>query len=236
MTAAPAQPRSTTPPSSPTFYITTAIPYVNGSPHLGYALELVQADVLARHRGARPTVRFLAGTDDYALKNVLAAGAAGSHVRRFVDIAPTASARLRRALPVSPSTTSSAPAATPAIGPASSALAALRRAGDLYRRAYTGRTASGCEQFYDRRARRRPLSGARRRAGAGGRGELVLPPLPLRATSSATRSTSGELRIDPPQRNEVLAFIDAGLAGLQRLPAAARAGGWGIPVPGDPTR
>ena len=31
-------------------YITTAIPYVNGDPHLGHALELVQADVLARHR------------------------------------------------------------------------------------------------------------------------------------------------------------------------------------------
>lgn len=32
-------------------YITTAIPYVNASPHLGHALELVQTDVLARHGG-----------------------------------------------------------------------------------------------------------------------------------------------------------------------------------------
>jgi methionyl-tRNA synthetase len=31
------------------FYLTTAIPYVNAAPHLGHALELVQADVLARH-------------------------------------------------------------------------------------------------------------------------------------------------------------------------------------------
>ena len=35
------------------FYITTAIPYVNADPHLGHALELVQADVLARHRRLR---------------------------------------------------------------------------------------------------------------------------------------------------------------------------------------
>ncbi|MET0419221.1 MAG: class I tRNA ligase family protein [Actinoplanes sp.] len=34
-------------------YITTAIPYVNAAPHLGFTLELVQADVLARHRRLR---------------------------------------------------------------------------------------------------------------------------------------------------------------------------------------
>ena len=34
-------------------YITTSIPYVNGSPHLGHALELVHVDVLARHRRLR---------------------------------------------------------------------------------------------------------------------------------------------------------------------------------------
>jgi cysteinyl-tRNA synthetase len=67
------------------FYITTAIPYVNAEPHLGHALELVQADVLARHRRLRgQAVRFLTGTDDNALKNVTAAGAAGVEVREFV--------------------------------------------------------------------------------------------------------------------------------------------------------
>ena len=51
------------------FYVTTAIPYVNAAPHLGHALELVQADVLARHRRLRgQRVRFLTGTDDNALK------------------------------------------------------------------------------------------------------------------------------------------------------------------------
>ena len=60
------------------FYITTAIPYVNGDPHLGFALECVQADVLARHRRLRgEQVRFLSGTDDNSLKNVEAAELAG---------------------------------------------------------------------------------------------------------------------------------------------------------------
>ncbi len=67
------------------FYITTAIPYVNGDPHLGHALEFVQADVLARHRRLRgDEVRFLSGTDDNALKNVDAALAAGLPVAEFV--------------------------------------------------------------------------------------------------------------------------------------------------------
>src|SRR5207247_7685992 len=67
------------------FYITTAIPYVNGDPHLGHALELVQADVLARHRRLRgDDVRFLSGTDDNALKNVDAAVAAVAPVAEFV--------------------------------------------------------------------------------------------------------------------------------------------------------
>lgn len=66
-------------------YVTTAIPYVNGNPHLGHALELVQADVVARHRRLRgDEVRFLSGTDDNALKNVAAAEAEGRPVVEFV--------------------------------------------------------------------------------------------------------------------------------------------------------
>ncbi|MFD0851600.1 class I tRNA ligase family protein, partial [Actinomadura adrarensis] len=67
-------------------YITTTIPYVNARPHLGFALELVQADVLARHRRrAGDQVRFQTGTDDNSLKNVLAAEAAGVPVQDLVD-------------------------------------------------------------------------------------------------------------------------------------------------------
>ena len=64
--------------TAPHTYITTTIPYVNARPHIGFALELVQADVLARYRrGCGDAVRFQAGTDDNSLKNVLAAEAAG---------------------------------------------------------------------------------------------------------------------------------------------------------------
>src|SRR5262245_15086342 len=57
-----------------TSFITTAIPYVNARPHLGFAYELVLADILARHRRRRGRdTRFATGTDDNSLKNVAAA-------------------------------------------------------------------------------------------------------------------------------------------------------------------
>ena len=68
------------------YYVTTAIPYVNAEPHLGFALELVQADVFARfHRLRGDDTRFLTGTDENSLTNVLAAERAGVPVRRLVD-------------------------------------------------------------------------------------------------------------------------------------------------------
>src|SRR5947209_6091074 len=69
-----------------TTYLTVAIPYVNAEPHLGYAYELVLADIHARAcRLDGLDVRFLGGTDDYSLKNVIAAEEAGVPVRNFVE-------------------------------------------------------------------------------------------------------------------------------------------------------
>src|SRR5205823_14617669 len=69
-----------------TSFITTAIPYVNARPHLGFAYELVLADVLARHRRRRGRdVRFVTGTDDNSLKNVTAAARERVSPRALVD-------------------------------------------------------------------------------------------------------------------------------------------------------
>src|SRR3989338_3020337 len=51
------------------FYITTTLPYVNAEPHIGFALEIIQADVIARyHRLLGEEVVFNTGTDEYGLK------------------------------------------------------------------------------------------------------------------------------------------------------------------------
>jgi len=68
------------------FYITTAIDYVNASPHIGHAYEKICADVIARwHRLKDNDVYFLTGTDENAQKNAQAAKEAGVDTKKFVD-------------------------------------------------------------------------------------------------------------------------------------------------------
>ncbi|MBI4159431.1 methionine--tRNA ligase [Candidatus Woesearchaeota archaeon] len=69
-----------------TFYITTAIDYVNAKPHIGHAYEKVTADIIARwHRLKGEDVFFLTGTDDNAQKNAQAAKEANLPTMEFVD-------------------------------------------------------------------------------------------------------------------------------------------------------
>lgn len=69
-----------------TFYITTAIDFVNAKPHLGHAYEKIYADAIARWKRLDGfDVFFLTGTDENAQKNAQAAKAAGLPVKEFVD-------------------------------------------------------------------------------------------------------------------------------------------------------
>jgi methionyl-tRNA synthetase len=217
------------------FYITTAIAYVNGDPHLGHALELVQADVLARHRRLRgERVRFLSGTDDNALKNVDAALAAGAPVDEFVARSGRRFADLPGPLQVSLDDfirTGSDPRHRPGV---ERLWRACAEAGALYQREYEGLYCAGCEAF---------VSPAELIDGRCP--EHAQPPeriaernwffrLSRHAESLLDLIRSGRLAIQPEhRRNEVLSFIEGGLADFSVSRARARAQGWGIPVPGD---
>jgi methionyl-tRNA synthetase len=64
------------------FYITTAISYPNGKPHIGHAYEAIAADAIARfHRLSGRDVRFQTGTDEHGLKMVQTAREKGVDVR-----------------------------------------------------------------------------------------------------------------------------------------------------------
>ncbi|GAA2622055.1 methionine--tRNA ligase [Dactylosporangium fulvum] len=215
------------------FYVTTAIPYVNADPHLGHALELVQADVLARHRRLRgEPVRFLTGTDDNALKNVAAAKSAGRDVRAFVDSNAARFRSLRGPLDLSFDdfiSTSADPRHAPGV---ERLWRASADRGDFYRRRYEGLYCAGCEQFIDGTCPEHPHD----------------QPVPVaeenwffRLSRYADRIgkllETGEVRVEPQaRRNEVLAFVRGGLSDFSVSRPAARADGWGIPVPGDPSQ
>ena len=69
-----------------TFYVTAAIDYVNGDPHLGHVYEKVGCDVLARHRRLRgDAVRFTVGTDEHSQSVLRAAREQGLEPEAFVD-------------------------------------------------------------------------------------------------------------------------------------------------------
>jgi methionyl-tRNA synthetase len=218
------------------FYITTAIPYVNGDPHLGFALECVQADVLARHRRHRgDEVRFLSGTDDNSLKNVEAAEEAGLPVADFVAAKARRFAALRGPLALSYDDfirTSIDPRHRPAVERLWRACAA---AGDLYQHDYEGLYCTGCERF---------LAPDDLEGG-------VCPEHGEQPDHVSERNwffrlsryqdelvellESGRLRVEPAhRRNEVVSFVRRGLVDFSVSRSRERAGGWGIPVPDDP--
>ena len=81
------------------FYVTTSIPYANASPHIGFALELVQADVLARyHKLLNDDTFFLTGTDEHGSKIPKTAERAGKPVLEFVNDISSRFRELTRAL------------------------------------------------------------------------------------------------------------------------------------------
>jgi methionyl-tRNA synthetase len=68
------------------YYVTTSIPYVNGEPHVGHALEFLMADVLARAARQRgETTLFSTGTDEHGSKNVQTAARIGITPQQLVD-------------------------------------------------------------------------------------------------------------------------------------------------------
>ncbi len=130
------------------FYITTSIAYVNAPPHIGYALELVQADVLARYNSllGRETY-FLTGTDEHGAKIAKVAEAEGKNKKEFVDEIAAKFQLLADTLNISNNDfirTSDQKRHWPAV---QKIWKKLEESGDLYRAKYKGLYCVGHEAF-----------------------------------------------------------------------------------------
>lgn len=87
---------------SKAFYLTTTLPYVNADPHVGFALELVTADIVARYRILfRDDVFFNTGTDEHGLKIYRKAQEEGKGAREYVDEYAAKFRRLKEKLELS---------------------------------------------------------------------------------------------------------------------------------------
>jgi methionyl-tRNA synthetase len=131
------------------FFITTAIDYANGDPHLGHALEKVGADAVARyHRLIGRDVHFLIGMDEHGQKVARTAAEAGHSPQEFVD---TIAARFQRAwASLGISNDEFVRTTSPQHKTAVQELIQMifeRNPDDFYEKSYTGRYCVGCEAF-----------------------------------------------------------------------------------------
>ena len=128
-------------------YITTTLPYVNADPHIGFALEAVQADVLARAwRAQGDTVFFSTGTDEHGQKIFEAAQKAEQDAMSYVDHYAAEFQKLKDALNLS----NDAFIRTTDSSHVTAAQEIWRRCaekGDIYKKTYTGLYCIGCESF-----------------------------------------------------------------------------------------
>src|SRR3989344_3679136 len=130
------------------FYITTTIPYANAAPHIGHALEFVQADVLARWNKLRgKDVFFLTGTDEHGSKNYRTAKNLGIEPQKFVDENSASFKALTKELHISNNSfiiTSDKKVHWPGVV---HLWKILEKKGDIYKKKYVGKYCSGCEKY-----------------------------------------------------------------------------------------
>src|SRR5438132_1843391 len=126
-------------------FITTSIPYVNGAPHIGHALEFVQADVFARfQRLTGKDTRFLTGTDDNSLSTVLAAEREGVPVPALVERNTATFRHLLQALDISNDDFIRTSVDQRHLDGVRKFWQACDRRGDIYTKRYTGLYCVGC--------------------------------------------------------------------------------------------
>ena len=218
------------------FYITTAIPYVNGKPHIGHALEFIQADVIARfYRQKGEEVLLLSGSDENALKNVQAAEQADIPVQEFVDENAKLFYKLSKALDVQFDVFQKG--SNPKHHDSSQKLWELcDKAGDIYKKAYEGLYCVGCETFYtldelDKNQECYEHPGKKLEIVSE---ENYFFKLSGYQEKLITLVKKDELRIIPATRkNEVLSFLKQPLQDISISRSNERAKNWGVSVPHD---
>jgi methionyl-tRNA synthetase len=216
------------------FYITTSIAYTNAPPHIGFALESIQADVLARyHRFLGDDVFFLTGTDEHGIKIAKTAKEVGRNPQDFVDEISAKFMGLKKVLNLSTDDfirTTDKKRHWPAVEKVWKGLA---EKGDIYKKKYKGLYCVGCETFVSER-------------------DLVAGKCPIHNKEPEIVEEENyffwvskylsdiekliiedKIKIIPETRkNEVLGIIKQGFEDVSFSRSSEKLQ-WGVPVPGD---
>jgi methionyl-tRNA synthetase len=218
------------------FYITTTIPYVNADPHVGFALEILQADVLARYnRLFGREVFFSTGSDEFGQKIWEAAEKEGVSAQEYTDKFAERFDGLKSALNLSYDnfirTTSDAH-----IKAAQDFWKACEANGDIYKKSYKGLYCVGCEMFVkekdlvDGKCPHHPNQELQ---------EIEEENYFFKLSAYQDQLVSyleNENSITPDwRRKEALNFVQNGLEDFSISRSKERLS-WGVPVPGDDTQ
>ncbi|MCX6761381.1 MAG: methionine--tRNA ligase [Candidatus Moranbacteria bacterium] len=216
------------------FYITTTLPYVNAKPHIGFAKEIVEADVLARfHREQGDEVFFNTGTDEHGQKIYQKAVELGMDVQSYCDSMVPEFDKLKLALNLSYDnfirTTDSAH-----IKAVQEFWKICEKNGDIYKKNYKVKYCVGCElektdsELVDGNCPDHPNMEI----------EIIEEENYFFRFSSYQEKLLELYKNNPnfvvPQKrmNEVWSFVERGLEdfSISRLKSKMA---WGVPVPGD---
>ncbi|MBI4692107.1 MAG: methionine--tRNA ligase [Candidatus Terrybacteria bacterium] len=217
------------------FYITTAIDYVNAPPHLGHAMEKIQADAIARYqRLLGKDVYFLSGADEHGIKIARAAKEQNKDIKKFTEENTEKFKKLLKDLDISIDDfirTSDQKRHWPG---ARKLWGKLVEAGGIYKSKYKGYYCVGCEGYVTEKDLIDAKCPYHLKEPEIIDEENYFFRLSKYAKEIESRIKNQELRIIPETRkNEVLEMIEAGIEDISFSRPTEKLEGWGIPVPGD---
>lgn len=213
------------------FYLTTAIDYANGDPHLGHAFEKIGADAIARYRRLRgDDVHFLIGMDEHGQKVASEAADRGVSPQELVDDIAGRFQSMWRRLAISNDQFMRTTEESHHAGVRALIEAIFENSpGDFYEKAYEGWYCVGCESF--------------KQDNEIIQGKCVLHPtrtlqwvaeknwfFRLSAYTDRLRQliSEGDFLGPRSRRNEMLALLDQG---LEDISASRSRFSWGVPFP-----
>ncbi len=215
-------------------YLTTTLPYVNADPHIGFALEIVQADTLARTwRMKGEDVFFSTGSDEHGQKIFETAERNGQDVQSYVDHYAKEFEKLREALNIS--TDAFIRTTSPVhVAAAQEMWERCSDAGDIYKKSYSGQYCVGCEAYKTERE-------LNEEGHCAIHTNLILQTIEeenyffkfsnYQEKLVAYLEQKGSI-VPEWRREEALTFVKAGLEDFS-ISRQKEKLSWGIPVPGD---
>lgn len=219
------------------FYITTAIAYTNGAPHIGHTLEFIQTDALARYRRQQgDEVFFLTGTDEHGTKIMQTAELQGKEPQKFADEISKQFKDLKKTLDLSWDAfirTTDKDMHWPGVY---EMYDRAKKNGDIEKRTYKGLYCVGCEAFVTEKELVDGKCPIHQKEPEAVEEENYFFLLSKYGKEIERKIKSNEIHVVPEsKKSEILSFLSEGLRDISiSRPKDKMA--WGITLPDDDTQ